>query len=964
MAQNISVVHEALRCWHVSDKLATTRLAHAQHKGTGSDSDSLSVAVRQLLTDAFWKLRSAPSYHSPSDKPQHSLAFDHYVLSKSVVQICSERNVARSTFYRALEAELAEIQVIIERSSDALAPDAILDSALDMRTRLRSALPKSPACTSHQKDVQVAKACLFDHSGSHTLAVTGMPGIGKSSFAAQLANDDAVQNHFRDGVLWANVGPARDTMRCLMQWWMIVFGEGRTPPLVASKVRADLCKALGGRQVLFVLDDVWHDEDVETLMIGDSDTASYYVLTTGSPALAHKFANDVITLTHLEITERVCLLRHMVPELATHASALVTNPNDVWDEVAVALGGTPLALSVSARTLRWLAKTGQQRRMRDYIYRDAAGDVAAALARRVGKTVQLLSEVECLAFASLCTLPSKPDTTGEACALAVGTCEVTTLDKLVDLGLVEASCNRYALHPDIGHVGRNLLTLEQAAEARGRLVQHVAYMLSDSSSTAFDTEDIPVIQASLNAAGEMGLDKVLMIIAVGAFPLFEARGRLDALLPVLSAAVVRAHKAHDHAWACLHLGQAQWLLNDTGTALATLQAALTGARMSGDKTLIDRCAHLLAAVEFEEHRPADSVAHAQEASAAKFTEHGEGESFNSAGHEAWTLRCFMQRLHVLDRLRNALVRIIPAALEHRVPSPQIHLAVTAKGWLDFLDGDVGHGLTQLTQAHERASSQGYRPSALFAEGCLAWAHHCLSRFELARQFSTLVLDAGDKDLLPDFTTLAHQALGATTLAQGNPEDARRQLEAGILYAQQRRSNMVASGLHLTLADVHLVLGDLDAAQHSAQVAYNVAKACRFDVNIAASLVMMATVNARLGEVKVAHKQFEEAFAVGRVNEGRANPWTEAYCRRHYGECLLRVNDYVQAIIQLGGSARIYDSLQSPEGIGRSLFGLAKAHLAQQDEQAARDTFARGQACLRGIGHALADEMARWGHMHL
>ena len=53
-----------------------------------------------------------------------------------------------------------------------------------------------------------------------------MPGIGKTTLAMALATDQQVQLHFRDGILWAPLGPQPDVLGQLMRWGTLL---GVTP---------------------------------------------------------------------------------------------------------------------------------------------------------------------------------------------------------------------------------------------------------------------------------------------------------------------------------------------------------------------------------------------------------------------------------------------------------------------------------------------------------------------------------------------------------------------------------------------------------------------------------------------------------------------------------------------------------------------------------------------------------------
>ena len=58
-------------------------------------------------------------------------------------------------------------------------------------------------------------------TGGRSAAITalhGLPGVGKTTLAAAVADDDAVRRHFSGGVLWAGLGPQADVEGALDRW--------------------------------------------------------------------------------------------------------------------------------------------------------------------------------------------------------------------------------------------------------------------------------------------------------------------------------------------------------------------------------------------------------------------------------------------------------------------------------------------------------------------------------------------------------------------------------------------------------------------------------------------------------------------------------------------------------------------------------------------------------------------------
>lgn len=96
-------------------------------------------------------------------------------------------------------------------------------------------------------------------------AVVGMGGIGKSSLVVSFARSCHTRRSFSDGIVWLRIGQDPSPLLSLE-----LIGEalGETALLSYTDVRsaqAYLARAVSGRNILFILDDVWDVEHVEWL---------------------------------------------------------------------------------------------------------------------------------------------------------------------------------------------------------------------------------------------------------------------------------------------------------------------------------------------------------------------------------------------------------------------------------------------------------------------------------------------------------------------------------------------------------------------------------------------------------------------------------------------------------------------------------------------------------------------------
>ena len=98
-------------------------------------------------------------------------------------------------------------------------------------------------------------------------ALQGTAGVGKTSMAAWLVHDPAVQLRYPDGIFWLTIGNDADIAAKKSELQRVLFSStsascGETPAL----------------QRLVVLDDVWKDEHVQAfddLVSGGTDILLY-----------------------------------------------------------------------------------------------------------------------------------------------------------------------------------------------------------------------------------------------------------------------------------------------------------------------------------------------------------------------------------------------------------------------------------------------------------------------------------------------------------------------------------------------------------------------------------------------------------------------------------------------------------------------------------------------------------------
>lgn len=321
-----------------------------------------------------------------------------------------------------------------------------------------------------EQSLQEARTVLSTaHGGPAVIAISGVPGSGKTSLAVKIGHD--LRHRFPAGQLYADLR-GRDTATVLGGFLRALGGELVQPDWGVDELAGQFRSLLSGRRCLIVLDNARTVGEVLPLLPGDDGSA---VIVASQLTLAGLAATHQIRLSALTETESLRLL--------TSAAGRRISADDEPDAVEITnlCGRLPLALRIAGARIgsrpHWKLSTMsdrlrlRHRRLDELSLGDA--DVRASLAtgyEALDKTAQ-----RCLRLLSLIDVQQIPlwaagavlDVGDQAAEEAIG--------QLLDASLLEPSDlsspggPRFRMHDLV-----NIFARERAATQDSEADRHAA----------------------------------------------------------------------------------------------------------------------------------------------------------------------------------------------------------------------------------------------------------------------------------------------------------------------------------------------------------------------------------------------------------------------------------------------------------------------------------------------------------
>jgi hypothetical protein len=238
-----------------------------------------------------------------------------------------------------------EWREILEKHDIDPEPKPVISVNLNTRSYRNQAPPKPsyfverPEVSIKLKELLLSEA--KDNTGTLVIsAIYGLGGIGKSTLAAALAQDQAVQAYFPDGIFWATLGQQPDILSFL-HGWIQALGDYNFKPTGIDAASLQLRTLLADKKALLVVDDLWNVGDIEPFQIAGNN-CKLLVTTREVPVKgATPYNLDVMTES-----QSLALLRGYL------GSELTAKEQEQAKNLAKTVGYLPLALELGAAQVK------------------------------------------------------------------------------------------------------------------------------------------------------------------------------------------------------------------------------------------------------------------------------------------------------------------------------------------------------------------------------------------------------------------------------------------------------------------------------------------------------------------------------------------------------------------------------------------------------------------------------------
>ncbi len=397
-------------------------------------------------------------------------------------------------------------------------------------------VPGRPTTAFVGRDEALAGAAARLRAGED-VAIEGLAGAGKTTLATALVQHRGVQRRYRDGVLWASLGPQADAGGVLLGWAQALDRSGalvrelaQAPGLSAQTER--FRELIADRVLLLVIDDAWESDAALALHCGGPRSA--HLLSTRDKDVARAFLRGAGALTLHELDEATALrlLQQLAPEACAANEAAARG-------LVRAVGGLPQALrlvggqlagaqaglfaevfpELGDETFAHLADPAE--RLRSVVER--IGGRALTLQETVLMSLQGLTEPARQAFFALGAFAPKPERFDADAAQQVCGQEARALAQLAARHLLEVdtASRGLALHATVADVARQRVPAQA-------VVAHREHLLARARAAGAEWQAVEPVYGQLRWAWRQAPDDATLFEFMRALERFQLRRGLYA----------------------------------------------------------------------------------------------------------------------------------------------------------------------------------------------------------------------------------------------------------------------------------------------------------------------------------------------------------------------------------------------------------------------------------------------------
>ena len=972
-----NAVRDALKRFHDAGKLGELALAQLDWANENGDAANTALArgthLRELLRAGIDSLRpdeDEPRWGEKRWRPYLILS-EQYLHNRKPDYLADALGLVRGTFHqeqaRALEllgSWLGERRLVHARDQ-ARQHDhaqwidgAVIISDPDLKPFLAPPRPPHTLVGRTRLLNEIKQQLTYGHA----LALQGLPGAGKTALAIELANDDAVRQRFRDGVLWIGAG-REPNLQSLMGVWLGALGiEPNSVHSVEEAARV-IHAAIGTRHLLLIVDDAWDSDAALAFKLGGPNCA--HLITTRLPAVAIDFAgNRLFKVDELDDRASTQLLHQFVPTLDDGNLQNLLHASD----------GLPLALTLIGRYLRKANFAGQPSRLTravselsDPESRLKLAQPEALLAQRpgwqtsmplslfnvIGYSEALLSADARHALRALAMLAPKPNAFDEAAAIAVASAPIAAIDLLVDVGLLEGiraddatEGSRYALHQTISDYARLSLDEETTQTVVARIANHYANFVERQRThyAVLQQEQANILRAielASTHAQANDIQRDFIRLAVGFYNFLSARG-LYGLAEQQHLRALQASRAQGDLLlpqVLLNLGWIARRLGQADVALQRFKDGLAHAERTGDYE--SQSALLLGLATIEN----DSGRHHQ---AREYGERGLAIADKLSNRELITMLLIELALisshinHVeAEGFLLESVRMARETGDQRLMS----LAFAGLGITAYWKGFCDDGERYLREGMLLSKQIGYTEMHGLMLALQAWVDANRGHYARALELALQSLEITRHLEFVEAVFAAHLAIGTAAYHRGDHALAEQHLQEGLRLARQVDQRESIGWLLGMLARLELQRNDLERAERYALEGLEIAQSAQHSETISPLLAVLGQLAARDGRHDEARGKFDEALQLARTTHF---PWLVCYTQNARGEWLLFLEELAEAKVAFDEAKAIADQLGAQEMLATALQGLGR--VAQAHGEEGRALLSQSQTLFREIGH--------------